>query len=240
MPNELITLTPDSYPILSDANERLAIIRQNLDGEPLTAADLDRIRLPKGDLDKMSDRPCWVLETSGGEIEMESFRCVIIHTQCRRAYYKSAKPVEGTPPDCASADCKTGQGSPGGDCDSCPLSQWKSAQGGTGAGQACRKSRVFIVLREGEFLPEWFSAPPTSLRDMRSYLQRLGRDGFIPPRVITEFSLKKGKSSVIVVAKNVGVLDEATFKRVLNVKNDYSQAADSLNRDYSGEETVEV
>jgi hypothetical protein len=235
MSTDLVTLSTSLYPILAPTNDRLAIIQQNLDGESLTAADLTRIRIPRGDFDTIPDKPKWVIDTADGEKEMESFRCVVIHTQCRRAYYKSAKPVEGTPPDCFSSDCKQGVGDPGGDCGTCPLAAWKSAQGGTGAGQACRKSRVFVVVREGEYLPEWFSAPPTSLKDMRNYLSLLGKAGLYPLCVVTEFSLKKGKASVLVAAKRVGTLDEAAYQQIVKIKNDFSGTADSFNREITVE-----
>jgi len=90
----------------------------------------------------------------------------IICWQPVRAYYATEFTGGNEPPDCSSQDGKTGDGTPGGDCKTCPFSQWGS--GGNG-GQACAQRMHVVFLMDGEELPHLLNLPPSSLKAFKDY-----------------------------------------------------------------------
>lgn len=103
---------------------------------------------------------------------------ILLYHQRTRNFYKSARPVPGTRPDCASADAITGYGDINDGkgkqerlCLDCPMSQWGSSTKGEGKGQACRIMR-FVALHRTD--PRTDSTPVTEIMqisptNMRSF-----------------------------------------------------------------------
>jgi hypothetical protein len=98
-----------------------------------------------------------------------------------------------TPPDCSSHDGDVGYGQPGGDCFTCPLNQWASAEGG--GGKACKEKRMLFLLRASDLLPIVIQAPSTSIQPIKKYLLRLASQGLPYWSVLTSLSLEKGSNS---------------------------------------------
>jgi len=66
----------------------------------------------------------------GTDVSYDELPCIIIDGKNSRAFYrtaydpKKAKGGDVAQPDCKSADGITGVGDPGGECKTCPMSQW--------------------------------------------------------------------------------------------------------------------
>ncbi|MCL2817452.1 MAG: hypothetical protein FWD39_03575 [Clostridiales bacterium] len=137
-----------------------------------------------------------VFEVPGEEDDTDTvkeFSAVILHHHTLNAYYKTKYTGGNNPPDCGSFDGVTGEGDPGGNCKSCPLNQFGTAD--EGAGKACKNRRRIYVLREGEVFPLLLSLPTGSLKEFTKYIKKLLGKGKKSNMVVTRFSLKKATSS---------------------------------------------
>jgi hypothetical protein len=139
---------------------------------------------------------------------------IVIATQHTRAYWKESfdETGGGTPPDCVSEDGETGIGAPGGECAGCPLAQFGSAE--KGSGKACSEKRLVFMALPDEILPVCFKAPPTSLKNAKSYLMGLTSRGKKLYEVLTAITLEKDKS------KSQGITySKMVFRKVGDVRN---------------------
>jgi len=161
-------------------------LAENLGSEGLSIFSLERIKVPSG------GSKTWTVPALSGEIETPNLEGIIIHNTIMRQYYESDFAGGGAPPDCYSRDGVTGVGNPGGACDKCPLAQYGSANNGK---TACKMRRLFFVLLQDSMLPVLLNAPPSSLKEARTYLMKLSSMGKIFYKVITRFVLNKEKSS---------------------------------------------
>jgi hypothetical protein len=148
------------------------------DGADTSPFDLERIKMP-----------------TGGETKWpgagETFDGIIVAWRACRAYWPGE--FSGAePPACSSPDGKRGFGEPGGECQDCPFSAWKSAK--DGRGQACKAMRRLLILGAGDWLPRLLTLPPTSIKASRLYMTSLARQGRIYYSVVTEFGLKPEKN----------------------------------------------
>ena len=151
----------------ADASNTLAIIRENLGNDRITDRDLDRITVPLG------GGVTWTVPTLEGEDTAKSLEGIIVHWTSPRAYWATGMEVGGnTPPDCSSPGGEIGYGDPGGDCYTCPLNQWGSADGGSG--KACKEKRMLFLLRATDLLPIVIQAPSTSIQPVKPYIS-IGR-----------------------------------------------------------------
>lgn len=181
----------ESYPVLAPGNEVAALLRQNLAGEELSIADLDRVKVPSG-----SSPPSWSVKTLNGEQPVKTLEGVLLHVARRRAYWRSNNPT-GDQPDCSSNDCVTGVGDPGGKCLDCPLNQFGTAvkQGGApGRGKACKESVLLFLLPPGSLLPLIVVTPPGSLKAVKNYRLKLAESGVPYFAAITRLELAKANS----------------------------------------------
>lgn len=178
-----------------EAENAMQAIQANLGGQKISMFDLDKLSIPSGggiafEVNTLEGDTDSVKEVSG----------IIIAFRDTRSYWaKDYEETGGTPPDCQSEDMVTGRGDPGGDCSRCPYSQFGSAKGGDADGQACKQSRVMLLLTPDSILPYLVSAPPTSLKMMRKYfVSTLAAAGLRYCDVVTRFSLEadKNKSGV--------------------------------------------
>lgn len=157
------------YPAVMAGNNAAAIVAGNLGGETITAADLDRVKVPSG------GATSWQVPSLEGEVSVKAIEGIIVYSTRRRAYWSSPEPT-GDMPDCASTDCVTGVGKPGGECAGCPLNEFGTQVkkgGAVGRGKACRESRLLFVLQPGETLPMAIVVPSGSLKIIRGYLLKL-------------------------------------------------------------------
>lgn len=177
------------FAALAEASgDMLATIRDNIGADKITDRDLDRVVLPLGGAVN------WAVPTLDGEDSLKSLDGIIVHWTMPRAYWKqNLEDVGGqAPPDCSSTNGDFGVGNPGGDCFTCPLNQWESAE--RGKGKACKEKRLLFLLRADDLLPIVVQAPATSISGIRKYLLRLASNSLPYWAVITRLSLEKAQN----------------------------------------------
>lgn len=181
-----------------DVHDRLAALRETLDGETLQFSDLEMVKTPTG------GGKNWELPT--GEA-VQVLTGIPIMRQTPRAYWR-AKYGSGegsAPPDCSSpamggegfGDNGTGGGVH--DCATCPQAQYGTKLNDKGertAGQACGvRPRIFLATGES-VLPLVVSLAPTALRPIREFfIGQLGARGWMPHSRVINIGLEQSKSS---------------------------------------------
>lgn len=188
MSQELTKVAP--APIALGATEqRIAEFQEafaaNVSDGMISVFEMDRIKV-------MSGASLWLVPKPGGEETAAKIEGVILSSRDIRAYYKS-KDAGNVPPDCASSDCITGVGNPGGVCAKCPLAEWESADGDSSA-QACKQARLLFFLHGESMLPDIVSLPPTSVKPSKQYFFRLLKDAIPKYGAITAIELEKAQS----------------------------------------------
>jgi hypothetical protein len=207
---DIATIEPSSYLALNrESSEIQEIIRDNLAGQDVGEFDLPRIKIPAG------GGTTWEIESPlhGTQSERELQGIVVYHRQTR-SFWRDDDST-GTPPDCSSRDGVVGVGDPGGECRTCPLSQFGSDGG---RGQACKQQAMWFLLREDSFLPVVLSLPPTSLKAAKQYMLALAGAGIRAAEVVTKITLEKqrnpdGQDYSRAVLSVGGKLDEAATAR---------------------------
>lgn len=171
---------------INSINEAIAA---NISSGGLTEFDLPRVKVSGG------STPNWIVPTLEGEDTQARIEVVVVHHRETRQYYKTAfgKGTGKQPPDCSSIDGLTGVGKPGGDCFTCPLSAFGSADGG--AGQACKQVKQLFVLRGEVQLPEVVLIPPTSLKAVRQLFLKLTTQGIPYYAALIALELEKAMNS---------------------------------------------
>lgn len=174
-------------------------IKENLGAAKVSAFDLDRIKIPAG------GSTVWEVPSLKGSEATKEVVGVVVFFDDPRAYWSI--PYEqsggGTPPDCSSPDGYEGVGKPGGSCNNCEFSAFKSAmridrksgQQVEGRGQACRQIRRVFLLREKSLMPVLINCPPTSLKAIRSYFLRLADEAVPYYGCLTKFTLLSDKNA---------------------------------------------
>lgn len=172
-------------------------MEENLGGAEFDALDLDRVKIPSG------GGITFEVPTLEGIEPKAKITGVIIKQRLVRAFWKEGLDDSGggTPPDCTSPDNHWGYGDPGDrlksegrGCADCPMSDFGTAKGGEGAGQACQQRHQLFIAIPGEVLPILVSLPPTSLHAIKKYLGRLSSRVIPFYAVTTTISLKKETS----------------------------------------------
>jgi hypothetical protein len=208
--NEIVPVA--KYAALATTPEEvLAIVQQNIGNDQITAQDLDRVTLPLGGATN------WQIPTLDGEESLQYIDGIIVHHTAPRAYWeKSLDEGEGSgPPDCSSEDGQFGVGTPGGDCFTCPLGQWGSAD--KGPGKACKEKRLLYVLRAEDILPIVIQGPATSIGNIRQYMLRLAARKIPHWRVYTQLGLEKQSGAFPfsrIVPRRLGEIPEADWAKV--------------------------
>jgi hypothetical protein len=173
-----------------DSNNLQEIISANLGEEQLDIFTLDRVKVPAG------GSTIWMVPGIDGEEPIKELVALIIGDFVTRSYWHSEYgSTESGPPDCYSVDGLTGIGTPGGNCNTCPLAQFGTAQGGRGKGQACSKKRTMFILTENDILPKMLNIPPASLKEATKYLMRLLNGRLSKHHTLTKFTLIKDKNA---------------------------------------------
>ena len=178
-------LEPTSSNYLALNNNALDIIRENLKHQPMTFDLFDVVKSPSGGSTVFS-----VPGLAGDEPEKELVGIILDYTT-PRAYWTSADPVEGAPPDCMSADSVISHD--GKACARCPYNDFGSKDGESGA-KACKESVLIFLLRPNNILPLLVRVPVTSKPRFFKYLGRL--IGTLTPinGVVTRITLEKATS----------------------------------------------
>lgn len=189
MGTELVVMKDfaEKFPVLVPGNQAAALLKQNLAGEDISMADLDRVKVPAG------GGTSWTVKTLEGERPTKTLEGVLLHVTRRRAYWQSANP-SGDQPDCSSNDCVTGVGTPGGACLNCPLNQFGTAVkqgGGLGRGKACKESVLLFLLQPGALLPTIVVTPAGSLKAVKQYRLKLAEGGVPYYAAMTRLELVK-------------------------------------------------
>jgi len=165
-------------------------IAENMSGQKLNIQNLEQVKVPSG------GNSTWEFTNiDGEEISGKELVGVILEAISSRAYYSVdfATSGGGTPPDCSSADCVTGVGSPGGNCSRCPLGQFGSGKNG---GQACsERRRLFLFHEQNDIWPIVLNVPSTSISPLGKYMFKLSRNGKKRSAVETIFTIEKTKSA---------------------------------------------
>jgi hypothetical protein len=191
---ELAEVRPGYLEGVSNIEDVMLALRENIGTESLTRFDFPRIKTPQGE-SRYMEMPS--ADDPEGEA-VTSFSGVIIGNHMTRSYWKQGVGSSGmgeAPPDCASNDAIMGIGDPGGECQDCPMARFKTDKGGQGRGQACKAMRAIYILRPGMLLPVIIQVPPTSLKAVRQYLFSLAATGRPYYTVETEIGLSPKKNA---------------------------------------------
>ena len=185
--------TLEQYAVLkADPEQIKAVIADNLGGTQVTEFDLDRVRVPAG------GGRIWQIPGLDGDEDTKTVDGVIVAWREPRAYWTDGidSTGGGTPPDCSAQDGQHGIGDPGGDCAKCPMAQFGSAlkDGKQARGQACKQTRLLVMVRPDDLLPLVVVAPPSSLRAVRHYFLRLASKGVPYHGVVTRLGLAEDKN----------------------------------------------
>ena len=177
--------------VANDPNDVRDIIEANLGDEPLDVFILDRIKVPAG------GATVWTIPTAdGGEGFAKEIDAVIVASFITRSYWTEAYgKTDPGPPECYSTNGITGKGNPGGQCSTCPMAEFGTADNGHGAGQACSKKQVlFLLTKDDHIMPKMLHVPPASLKDAQRHMLRLLNAGLAKHHTVTRLTLVKDKS----------------------------------------------
>jgi hypothetical protein len=173
--------TTKSYAVIkSDAAQ---ILSETLaEGENLGYEDLARIKTPAG------GGKAW--EMPSGDVS-KTYEGVLLLRKPVRAYWPTSIDATGggDPPGCSSLDSITGVGSPGGNCETCPMNAWGSAGEGR-RGKACRQITRLFFLLPNSLLPVLYPAPPSAFGLARTYVLRQAAEGNPYYQVVTRVGLE--------------------------------------------------
>jgi hypothetical protein len=198
-------------------------LKESLGAARPSISDLDRIRVPAGGSTMFQ-----TVNEKGEEDEIKQFQAVIIAAQDVRIFYATKYSGGNEPPDCMSLDLihgLVGEDCPPdvtGECATCPKSKWGTAVNDKGEltkGKACSERKQMLLFREHDLIPVFMSIPPTSLKEVQSYISRLVPTGEAYYTMVTKFSLRKEKNDngiaySQVVCEPVRPLNDAEFAAV--------------------------
>lgn len=200
------------YAIQRWNREELAqIFRENLGDGKMTRFSLDQVRVPLGGGTQ------WTVPTLEGETMTAGLIGVVVAWGMPRAYWQERYTGESNPPDCTSENGLYGIGTPGGDCWTCPFSQWGSKidqSGNPTRGQACSDLRFVFLLPRENLLPMLIKFPPTSVGNFDAFKMRLTSAGLKLTDVEISIKLQKVKTysqAVSVVARRLSEEEQAAM-----------------------------
>ena len=211
MSNLPATQTPAALAISQP--ESLDVLTEILGSDSFDASNLTRISVPR-------EGETWRIDSADGTENRKVLRGVILKSVGSRAYWSKPFGSGGmnNQPECSSSGAlRSGVGTPGGDCASCPHNQFGSAAGGQG--KACRERRTLVILLEGEVLPSILNLPPSSIQTYKNYQLSLAKSVTKLQHVVTELTLKRefargGNVYIQVECNSGGKLEEADRKAV--------------------------
>jgi hypothetical protein len=214
----------ESFPMLySERNDSmLDMISEAVGGETLTLGDIETVSMP-GSGGKFWDVP-------GEESPLANMTGIMIAYGTPRVYWEleinDPNREKGARPDCSSDDSIHGRkggvygiGSlehPKGDCETCPMNEWGSAN--RGRGKACKERRAVYLLLEGSLLPVVVNLAPASIKGFKQYVFRTASRGTPYWSLVTKVGLaqKDGPG---------GAYSFATFTKMGEIPQDKAERA---------------
>lgn len=164
----------------------LEIINENLKNQPLSQQVFDVVKAPSGGATVFT-----VPGVSGEELQKE-ITGIILDYGTPRAYWKSADPVEGTPPDCHSRDGLISY--KGANCSVCPFNEFGSSLKNDSNAKACKEMVELYLLRSNNIMPLIVRVPVSSKRIFQKYMIRLVGNLIPVCGVVTKITLEKAAS----------------------------------------------
>lgn len=169
------------------------VMAENVGAGGMDPSKLDRIKIPAG------GGTAWELPTLDGKGDVaKELTGIIVAKRDVRSYYATKYTGGNEPPECYSLDCVNGVGEPGGNCETCPFSQWGTAKDDEGNftdGQACKQRLMLLFIQKNSTLPMVINVPASSLKTMTPYFVRLGGAGLPFWCVVTNLTLVKDKTA---------------------------------------------
>jgi len=158
------------------------IINDNLKNQPLSHQLFDIIKAPTG------GTTAFTIPDIGGDDIQKELVGVILDYDTPRAYWETAEPIEGTPPNCYSPDSRVS--ADGKYCIGCPYNEFGSKIGDSNA-KACKEFINLYLLRPDSILPLIVRIPVTSKHHFQKYLTRLIGKMIPICGVVTKITLEK-------------------------------------------------
>lgn len=178
------------------------------------------------------------ISTKGGVFSFQgqslgdTLRVVVLDHSCENAYYpEKFDPSDPQPPACYALGREEGDLAPhekaedpqSEACDGCPMNDFGSADGGRGAGKACKNTRrILVVLEESledmeEATVAMIQPPPTSVKHWGGYVKQLNSLTKRPPICfVTEVSLHPHKDNQYEMRfKSAGEVDRKVVTQLL-------------------------
>jgi hypothetical protein len=150
--------------------------------ERLSAGDIPRLKVPAG------GGTTWELPDGSA---VKAVEVCILARRINRVYYARPYTGEETQPDCISRDGVTGEGTPGGECASCPLGQFHGS-----TPPECRLVTLLYGVLRGSMVPVVLQLPPSSATEARRYLvQEMLLTRTAPSSVWTVATLERRQSA---------------------------------------------
>lgn len=218
----LAVIQPNEYALVqADQGEIREILSENLGGGSFDPFSLDRISVPAG------GGLSWTVPTIEGPVTEPAIDGVIVYWRDGRQYWQTSfdEAGGGAPPDCFSLDGFTGTGTPGGDCRTCRYAQFGSSGRAGSQAQACRATRMLLVIRPADVLPVVVTVPPSSLKALKGYFLQLTRVGLPYYGVVTRLGLEQDKSGAGIKYSKVAPLmlarltaEQAAIMRAYNAE----------------------
>ena len=187
------TVDLQAYDVLAEGVEEIsAIIKANV-GD---MSNLNEFSLPRA-INGSGSNPRFEIPGLGEESEMTSEveGIIVFHTPARAYFEKSYDETGGgEQPDCRSNDGIHGEGTPGGLCPKCPLSQFTKNADGTTERPECDAMKRLFILRPGEIMPTMFNAKTGNIGQCDNYMFNLSVKGRMKfNHCITKLSVSKDK-----------------------------------------------
>lgn len=182
------------YRIATLAGKNVREIVEANTGGAISLQDLTQVTIPAGGSTTFD-----IANPIGEDESAKGIEGVLIFWNDRRSYWKTGfdeAADEITPPDCSSADGKTGVGDPGGDCSTCMFATFGTARDG-GNAQACKSQRLFFLLRPNSIMPLVIRAAPTSITPSKKYLFGLAAEMVPYWAITTKITLEAQKNGAI-------------------------------------------
>jgi hypothetical protein len=212
-----------SYSSLSPNSRQAAILRANLNGEPMSERDLVKVRTPLG------GGTTWSFDFNGNEETCDEIVGLLVAVGKRGVLWPQDDPSDMRPV-LISHDLKVGHrvGNDLGSIDPDALEKfrtgddtydWVALSGSkefgygsarNGAGRKAKESRILAILREGDVWPLLVTVGPGSLAGLAPFMKRLP---CFPWEAVVGLRLEKTKSKAgqpysVIVPRLVGTISE--------------------------------
>lgn len=224
----------EKYPAIAPDEELAELLAESLGDDTLGVNDFPRVRVPSGGVLQ------WAVTEKGEETFVKTLSGVLVFHKPQRVMWLEQEP-SGKSPDCASNDGKRpipgglfapdgerGDQNPTGLCANCPMSQPGSDPNPKNKGTWCKDQKLLFLVQPGKMFPVVVVVPPSSLREIKSYMISLINDRTPWWQAEVELTLEEAANAAgikfaRIKAKPVGLLEVAEGKAVKDY-GDYLKA----------------